>query len=186
MFDFDKYREPVWPDHLKPIGEATFNKEPFDTWWAKYGDDLIHLDPRLVEQWVHRHWLYSHFSYLPLDSLRWESVLMDGEEVLRNVRRELTRQLDPEFDYEIFQGRHGADKLPTARALDAGTWDFPIVVLSTPQGLLSRGEPLTDVRLVLVEGHQRHRYLNALHAKGAPPRGPHEVFVIRSPVVDAA
>lgn len=36
-----------------------------------------------------------------------------------------------------------------------------------------------------VRGHQRHRYLNALHVRATPPAGPHLVFILDSGVGDA-
>jgi hypothetical protein len=84
----------------------------------------------------------------------------------------------------MFQRDGGEDRHATARALDSGTWDFPMVLLSTPGGVIDGNRPLPDVRLVIVEGHQRHRYLNALHALGHPPEGPHDTIILHSPLVD--
>src|SRR4051794_32244934 len=117
MFDFTFQRAPVWPESLKPFGEGEIDKEPFSAWWERHGPALAHLHPQLAEQWVHRHWFYSEFAFLPLDTLTWELVSMTGEDILANVQREISPQMDPEWDYEAFQGRHGADKLHTARAL---------------------------------------------------------------------
>ena len=58
-----------------------------------------------------------------------------------------------------------------------------MILLNTPNGIEDGGEQKADVRFVIVEGHQRHRYLNALHALGNPPKGPHKVFIVSSPVV---
>ena len=69
------------------------------------------------------------------------------------------------------------DKHPTARALDLGAWDYPIIVLETPSGIRNRREDLPDVRLMLVEGHQRHRYLAARHRLGKE-NSDQDVFVI--------
>lgn len=109
---------------------------------------------------------------------------MDGSEILSSVKRELAQQLDPEFDYESFQGRYGDDKLQTAKALDTGTWDYPIVALSTPSGWRSLKGEFPSERLMLIEGHQRHRYLNALHYLNKAPNGPHDVFIVSSPMAD--
>lgn len=53
-----------------------------------------------------------------------------------------------------------------------------MVLLSTPFGVIDGGEALPDVLFVIVEGHQRHRYLNALHALGRAPAGPHETIIL--------
>lgn len=179
----------VWPKHLQPVGDNSFEKEPFERWWARNATEVRHLHPQLAEQWVYRHWDYTDFAFLPLDTLEWDLVEMEGEEILAKVRREISKRLDPDFDYTQFQGPRG-HKTETARDLDEGTWTFPIVALATPTGWITRRHEhphdeveLHDERLMLLEGHQRHRYLNALHHRGTPPKGPHRVFVVRSPVV---
>lgn len=61
-----------------------------------------------------------------------------------------------------------------------------MVLLSTPNGVIDAGEMRLAVRLVIVEGHQRHRYLNALHALGRPPAGLHEVIILSTPLIGGA
>ena len=178
------------PDHLRPIGDNTAAKESFGTWWTRNQSEIGHLHPQLVEQWVYRHWDSTDFAFLPLETLKWELVEMDGEEILARVQREISKALNPEFDYHQFQGTHEMEKAHTARDLDQGTWEYPIVALSTPSGWLTRSEKhphdcveLPQERLMLLEGHQRHQYLNALHWRCTPPEGPHRVFIVRSPTV---
>jgi hypothetical protein len=180
----------VWPGHLRPIVDKVAGKEPFATWWGRNQREIGHLHPQLAEQWLYRHWDYTEFAFLPLESLAWELHEMEGEEILDRIRREISKRLDPEFDYREFQGMHGRDKTQTAVDLDQGTWEYPIVALSTPSGWITRSEKhphdsieLPDERLMLLEGHQRHRYVNALHWRGTPPQGPHRVFVVASPEV---
>ena len=184
-FDLDHVGPPAWPERLKPVGEGdgTFNKQTFSDWWQSHGAELSHLPADLCEQWIHRHWMHSPFTFLPLDTLEYRRLTWSGEEVLSRAYRAWGGELHPQFDYETFQRRGGEDRHQTARAIDDGTWDFPMVLLSTPNGVIDGGEERPQVRYVIVEGHQRHRYLNALHELGKAPAGPHEVLVISSPVV---
>lgn len=189
MLDFRTAGPRVWPPHLQPIGDNSADKESFAAWWGRNESEIGHLHPQLAEQWVYRHWDYTEFAFLPLETLSWQLRQMEGGEVLANVRREISKQLDPEWDYHQFQGE-GKEKTQTAQELDQGTWAHPIVALSTPSGWVTRSREhphdfieLPQERLMLLEGHQRHRYLNALHWRGTPPRGPHQVFVVSSPVV---
>ena len=181
MLDLRSYHDSAWPDELKPHGEA-FDREPFEDWYARNLPHVSHLHPKLAEQWVYKHWGHTRFDFIPLDSLRWELQVWKGDDVLRDVRREFGGELHPDFDYDVFNRDYVGHRHPTAAALDQGTWDYPIVVLSTPAGLLSLDGDFPSVRYVLVEGHQRQRYLNALHAKGLAPAGPHEVFVLNSDI----
>lgn len=190
MLDLRRVGPRVWPEELEPIGDESFEKEAFESWWERNFMQVGHLHPQLAEQWIYRHWRHTEFTFLPLESLTWELIEMSGDEILLKVRREISKELNPEFDYEQFQSPDGAGKSETARDLDKGTWTYPIVALCTPSGWITRSPvhphqsiPLPDERLMLVEGHQRHRYLNALHHRGTPPPGPHAVFVIHSPLV---
>jgi len=184
-FDLNIEREPAWSEKLRPHGEGSFEKEDFATWWNRNEQQLSHLPPDLCEQWVFRHWHYSPFAFLPLESLSYERKVWDGVTLLGSVYRAWGGKLDAQFDYETFQRGGGEDRQQTAKAIDSGTWDYPMVLLATPHGIKEGGEYLSPVHHVIVEGHQRHRYMNALHARGIPPSGPHETIVITSPLVEA-
>lgn len=183
-FDLDTVRDTAWPAHLMPEGEGErFDKEPFEKWWGRVEGELGHLPARLCEQWIHRHWTASPLRFLPLDTLRWREDTLIGEALLARVYRAWGGRLNAKFDYATFQRRGGDDRHPTAKALDTGTWDYPMIVLETPHGIRNEGALHTEVRSVIVEGHPRHRYLAALHALGRPPAGPHRIYVVTSPIV---
>ena len=184
MFDLDRSFEPDWPQTLRPIGEGSFEKESFAAWWARNRERLSHLPNDLCEQWIYRHWFNSPFSFLPLSDLRLERRRWSGEELLDSIFRAWGGELHPQFNYDAFQGNGGGDRTATAVALDSGTWDFPMVLLSTPSGVVNEGVERPEVRLVVVEGHQRHRYLNALHARGKAPAGPHDTIILHSPLAE--
>ncbi len=71
--------------------------------------------------------------------------------------------MDPVHDLGVYSGSTTKwGKLPTAKALDEGAWDYAPVILSTPGGYICpKGEHIAKDYL-LIEGHSRHRYLNAL------------------------
>lgn len=178
--DLDGKLEFCWPKIFRPCGESTLDKEPFDIWWNRNRRLLSHLPADLCEQWVYRHWAHSPFGFLPLDTLQWKREKWEGAALLSKVYRAWGGDLSPQFDYDTFQRQGGDDRHQTAIALDAGTWDYPMVVLSTPYGVRNSGKEHLGVRFVIVEGHQRHRYLNALHFLGRPPTGPHEVIILHT------
>ncbi len=186
MFDLSKKLPAVWPDWLTPNGVGEPDKEDFDEWWARHSDTLPHLDPLLCEQWIHRHWTQSPFAFLQLDDLTCQSVKMAPDEIFGSIHREWAQTLNPKHDLSVFQQKIGGKKHPTAAAIDDGTWDFPIITLSTPDGVRGLKGEFPEMKLVLVEGHQRHRYLHALYQFEKAPQGPHEVFVLESPIVTNA
>lgn len=165
MTNVDDYQASPWPDELRPEGYDTFQKESFARWWARVGQQLAHLHPTLCEQWLHKHWQQSPAAFLPLERLSWRLDRMTTAAIVEQVHREWARTLNTEHDFKTFH-RDGVDKHPTARALDLGAWDYPIIVLETPEGIRNRHEELPGVRLMLVEGHQRHRYLVARYRLG--------------------
>lgn len=184
-FDLDVAREPVWPTELRSLGEGSLEKENFATWWIRNERQLSHLPADLCEQWIYRHWVNSPFAFLPLETLSHDRKLWDGDMLLASIYRAWGGKLDTQFDYDTFQKGGGDERHQTAKALDSGTWDYPMVLLATPHGIVEGGERLPQVHYVIVEGHQRHRYLSALHALGTPPSGPHKTIIINSPLVDA-
>ncbi len=84
-----------------------------------------------------------------------------------------------EHDYRVFSQGNGAGPLATARRWRDGTWDVPIVVLSTPAGVDSYDGAMPEVRFLLIEGSKRLRFLNALAHRGEQT-GPHKLYVLES------
>ena len=186
-FDLDISRNTVWPTHLMPHGEGErFDKEPFNHWWSRVKGELGHLPATLCEQWIYRHWLASPFRFLPHDSLAWPSVTPSSEALLARVYRAWGGELDARFDYDVFQHCGGDDRRTAAKALDDGRRDYPLVVLARPHGIQNESDIHYAVRWVIVEGHQRHRCLPALHALGQAPGRPHAIYIISSPTIDSA
>lgn len=112
----------VWPEHLRPRGEDTIEKETFDCWWSRNGAELAHLPSVLCEQWIHRHWTHSPFSFLPLQTLAWLKRSLGGEELLGSVYRAFAGELNPQFDYETFhrRGARTVIELPSRWTAAAG------------------------------------------------------------------
>jgi hypothetical protein len=149
---------PNWPEDLRPVGEGSHEKEPFELWWARHSARLRRLHMQIAEQWIYRHWTYSHFSFLPLDALSWRLEAWESATIIRDVVRygHDRTPYNVEFDYKTFQRCGGDDRHATARALDDGTWDYPIVVLETPDGFVDAGRDRPDGRFVLIEGAPTH------------------------------
>src|SRR5688572_29160434 len=90
----------AWPPDLEPIGEGDHEKESFEAWWARHRDRLEHLHPRICEQWIHRHWSYSPYKFLTLESLSWRLEMWPATDLIDKVY--MLGDLDPEFDFEAF------------------------------------------------------------------------------------
>lgn len=183
MLDLTENKPRCWAEHLRPIGDGELNKEPFSEWWNRHNNELGHLPPELCEQWIYRHWSTTRFAFIPLESLKCDTIEMSTEEVLTRVQRVFARTLNPEHDKNVFQRQLFGKSHPTAQAFaNSGTWDYALVVLSTETGFKNADIDDPSIRFVLVEGHQRHKYLNALNHFGEAPKGPHRVLFLSSPV----
>jgi hypothetical protein len=167
----------IWPVALRPAGLDTFEKEPFDDWWTTNRNELANLHCLIAEQWIYRHWDESNFSFLPLDSLTWETRIASSEEFLCQVNLFFGGPADAEHDYKVFH----ENQLQTAKSWANETWTIPPIALETPTGFVFNQVSYPETRLLLLEGSKRYRYLNALHQKHTNT-GLHKFFVIRSPL----
>ncbi len=169
----------LWPEELAPVGAGTREKEPFENWWQRCEARLAHLHPKIAEQWIYRHWKNSPFIGLDLAGLTWCLEKWVAAEILKSVVLAYgPLELDPERDYRTFTKVYsGMGPGPTRLDLDTGTWDFPIVVLHTPEGFISEKGDFPEARYVLVEGHQRFMYFNALYNRGEIA-GEHSIFIL--------
>ena len=175
MLQIRRY-EHNWSDDITPIGNDTFEKEPFPEWWNRHKHRFPHLEERIVEQWIFRHGKNSPFSFLDVLSMTWRLERWPTNRIITEVFS--TDHMNADHDYRAFN-QFGPNK--TARPFEAnGTWDYPIVVLETPNGITDYHLERPDVRFLLIEGHLRRRYLNAKATRGeALPE--HEVFVLSLP-----
>lgn len=149
---------------MKPLGFETTEVEPFPDWWERHKAKLSNLHPEICEQWIYRHWERSPLSFLPLDRLEWTEDRWSPQRFLSEVGLSGGQDpIDPVWDYCSF---HEFPDNPTARALDQGAWDFPPVLLKTANGFYDVHGLLCERSYLLVEGHQRRRYLGALVARG--------------------
>lgn len=168
MIDLDSGTE--WEARFKPIGGGSADQEPFSSWWARHSSEFGHLDPQVLEQWVHRHWHHSRFCRLPLTQLSSRREVWSTERILKGVYND--DEISPDYDFEKLAEHHVGRTM-----LSSGTWDYPMLILSTPEGFKDRMGEHADVRFRLIEGHRRFRFLYALaHRRQA--RASHEVLII--------
>lgn len=183
MLDLQNVPDCTWNDEFEPIGCGGHNVESFQDWDLRVGYKLNNLCSEIREQWVHRHWTGSPLAFLPLETLTWREERWSPTKFISEVKTwRGDEALHPEFDFEVFANPHGK-KLPTAEALDRGEWDYAPPVLCTPQGFIDTIGNHVQANYLLVEGHQRRRYLNALMARGVDLID-QRVFVMTSPLVD--
>lgn len=163
----------VWEERWRPRSTG-FDREPFNVWWDRNKADFPGLHAQVVEQWVHRHWTHSSYTFLPVAALVSRLETWPTARILKEVGSDLGDNLDADFDYEAL--RHSR----TAEVMNAtGTWDYPIVLLHSRAGFIVR-TGVSKHQYWLIEGHLRFRYLNALRSRGEGA-AEHRVFVLERP-----
>ncbi|MBY5974509.1 hypothetical protein KUV28_19295 [Ferrimonas balearica] len=171
----------VWPDCLEPKGYGDLSVEDFSSWWKRNGEELKHLPEALAEQWIYRHWRDSVASFIPIDDLECREETWPPDDFVTKVGTVRGNEpLNPEHDFEVFSGLRTGERLMTAQALDTGHWDYPPIVLETPEGFIDCIGHHIKTEYFLVEGHKRRRYLNALLKRGEAVSD-QRVLVICSP-----
>ncbi len=182
MLELRNRNELLWPERLRPRQDDQDNKEPLADWRARHEEELSHLHPFVVEQWIYRHFRETRFGFIDLAPLVWREETWSTADYLERVHLEFGGPLDPDWDYEQFQRGGGFGPVDTARLWADGTWNIPPVALETPGGVHSHDGERPDVRFLLIEGSKRYRYLNALQHRGEAT-GPHSVFIVASPAL---
>ncbi|MAM09695.1 MAG: hypothetical protein CML23_04385 [Rhizobiaceae bacterium] len=171
----------VWDHDLEPKGYGDLKVEDFGSWWERNGHKLKHLPRSLAEQWIYRHWTDSVASFIPIEELTCCEEIWPADDFVTKVGTVRGKEaLNPEHDFEVFNGQKTGEKLLTAKALDSGHWDFPLVVLETLGGFTDCMGDHIETDYFLVEGHKRRRYLNALLHHGAS-LADQRVYVLHSP-----
>jgi len=180
IFDTRGRSASAWDKSLMPAGFGTAQKEPLESWEKRNHRALAHLHPAISEQWIYRHWSSSPYKNLPIEGLTWRQERRKTDKILDEVfRRWPSGPLEPEFDYNTF---HGKGFEPALTMDKTGSWNYPIVILETPEGIRTSSSTLANVRYCLIEGHQRVRYLNALKSRGECA-DEHLAFIISSSAV---
>jgi hypothetical protein len=178
VFDTTGHSASAWDESLTPAGFGTAQKEPFESWEQRNQRALAHLHPAISEQWIYRHWTSSPYKNLPIEGLTWRQESWETNKILEQVfRRWPSGPLQPEFDYKTFHGKAVEPALTMDRT---GSWNYPIVILETPDGVRTSSTVLPNVTHCLIEGHQRVRYLNALRSRGECA-DKHLLFILTSP-----
>ena len=175
---------PMIDDHLdysctwSPELKQNPNSEPFDEWWDRCYLLVGHLHPKIAEQWIYKYWRDSPYCYLPIERLRWREEQWSTETIINDVF--VTASWGPhdaDSDFRAYQSDGRFTAIPPFKFFrQNGTWDYPIVVLHTPDGVQSRGK-LVPAKYCLIEGHVRIRALKAWHGRGRLA-DKHSVFVL--------
>lgn len=176
----DVTRLPSWPSRLEPEGWDDGDKLSFDEWWGRVQQEIGHLGPQVAEQWPYRHWEHSPYAGIPFNELTVRQEVRPTEMILSRVFVSDRDAVDATHDYDVFylaKGPNWPAQEPGKRMLDQGTWRTPLLVLETPDGLIHAEGVYPEVRFLLIEGHCRHRCLNALEARGEAAEE-HQVLIL--------
>ena len=173
--------ESVWPSELERLenDDDAWDPETFDAWRERTKGLTGTLPDEVCEQWIYRHSGHSPMQFLELHRLSCNEVTWSPEHFLAQVGTIYGNDsMDPVHDLDVYSRRGlGGAKHATAKALDEGAWDYAPVVLHVPGGYICPAGQHIQRDYLLIEGHSRHRYLNALIHDGRKLAG-QRVFVL--------
>ena len=176
--DSDREYECAWSPQLRPSGEGTFDKETFDQWWRKAKPFIPHLHPQIAEQWIYKHWTNSPYCYLPLQNLDWRCEKWKTDAIFRDIFvRPSFGPNQPESDFKFFADRNYSGREPWKTIRSTGSWNYPIVVILTPDGLRSEG--VASFRALLLNRGTSEAALFAGVASARVVSGSREAFGFR-------
>jgi hypothetical protein len=135
VIDSDHDYNCAWSEQLKPLGEGPWEKESFDTWWARSKELVGHLHPMIAEQWIYRHWKESPYCYLPIERLNWRQEEWDFAALQNAFIRPEFGQINMEnakHDYEYFHTKEYEDREPYKSLNAVGTWNYPMCSYTRP------------------------------------------------------
>ncbi|KZL24534.1 hypothetical protein [Pseudovibrio sp. WM33] len=160
----------LWRGEFKPLGERGLGSQV-----EKLGDYLDrvkllvpNLPDELIEQWPYRHWDLTQFRCVPLDRLECREVLWEPRFFLDNVGTYFCPDsLNPTHAYETLHRDIEGKPTHTSKPFEeTGEWDYAPIVLETPDGYRTPDDVELKFPYLLIEGHQRRAYLNALLHRG--------------------
>jgi hypothetical protein len=176
-----------WPSEWAPHDFGTVEQESFDNWWLRVAGDLGHLDSRVAEQWVYRHWELSPYYGVDLARLCSSVAQLSTSTILDEVRSDCCEEdkIEPvQAVWELFNPKAGPAFEPARTMNRTGTWNIPIVVVRSDDGFSRGDDSFFAAKLWLIEGHQRLRYLRVLAVRRFA-RSVHEVIVLTLRHTDA-
>ena len=166
--------------HIAPHGDV-WNKEPFAEWYARVKDEIPHVPACVAESWIHRHWGYSPYYWLPLARLRFEKQSWTNSEILRigEGLADRDRPFSPEWSDEFGHEKSYARESWLGRyMLEHRTWPAPIIVLDNTRRRVRDRRWITPLaRFHLIEGHRRSAYHHYLATHGLALDA-HEVWLV--------
>jgi hypothetical protein len=150
-----------YPDHLSPeFDQYGGISTPFNEWWGRTSAAFPHVPEEVARDWLHRHWRYSPFGWLPSAPYRFSRVMWPSEELsqIRSNWNDFGEDDQPAID----QGRYLAEDHRQKFGYDLAEWmtanqDFPVppVIIDNRDGHLPYNFETYPANFLLVEGHRR-------------------------------
>lgn len=155
-----------YPEHLSPAfdpggGVAT----PFPEWWARVSASFANVPEEVAEQWLHRHWRHSPFSWLASADYKFHKELWPSSD-LSKIRYRIndfdgSSELPMHFGKQLMEVHERFDGLwLVEHMLSTGEFPVPPILLDNRDGHLIDHQYKKDdyfaKTYLLIEGHRRY------------------------------
>ncbi len=169
-----------YPNELAPeFDECGAVKTPFHEWWPNVKHAFQNVPETVAENWLHRHWGQSPFSWIPSQSYAFSmeefpsNNLPDVLNRMHDYEEGSQKALDQgKFicgDHPVRPWRH--EPLWLVQYMrDHHSFPSPIIVLDNSDNHLATTAEISEVAngcpigLILIEGHRRHQIGLYLHS----------------------
>ncbi|MDG0875183.1 hypothetical protein L5D93_23275 [Paenibacillus thiaminolyticus] len=119
---------------LAPVGNDTFDKEPFAEFYRRVGNLLPNVPKCVFENWIYRHYSdIDDYAFLDFRKMRFEKELWVKDAIYNNVNSYEDNRLIDSLGYQIYE-RNNHTWLQKYM-LQYSTWPVPIIVYENSNNL---------------------------------------------------
>ncbi|MCM3273991.1 hypothetical protein [Paenibacillus elgii] len=141
---------------IAPIGNDSFDKEPFNDYLKRVGYLLPNIPECVFENWIYRHYSdIDDYSFLDFRKMQFEKVTWHKDKVYTEVNSYDDNHLINSLGYQIYENSYLA--WLQRYMIENSTWPVPIIVFENNTHS-NMGKPYH-----LLEGHLRTNYFRTIY-----------------------
>ncbi len=142
---------------LKPIGDGTFDKEPFEEYKKRIAPLLPNFPDCVLENWIYRHYSdINDYSFLCFEKMVFTDEVWSKDDIYNKINSYRPDMIDS-LGYQIYE-RQDKSWLQNYM-LKHLTWPVPIIIYKNDS------HPKMGKPYHLIEGHLRLNYFRTIYRK---------------------
>jgi hypothetical protein len=157
-----------YPEHLRPIEQRPFDREPFSMWWSRAQPHFSSVPRNVGRQWIYQHWGNSGYGWLPSRGATFALQTWQPTDVYSLAVDQVTSNecWANWGDQLLANAKEAKEFVPLLSIMKRRMrWPAPPIVLDNRRPNSGRLGDLPK-SYVLVEGHRRSAMAKALARRG--------------------